>query len=330
MTGVPTRTSGRPRHHRLLRAGRWVLAPVIGLLLVVQCTVVVARNADDAAPLAVADAVEQFRTTRAQAQTSTTPTSLPGAGAPTAAPADASADPSPNETPTSTVAAVPTAADPAGPQPSLAGATPSEERPLPAAGVYSYRTEGYEEVDALGGQRHDYPAETTVTYTPEECGFRERWAPLQDRYDERMVCPGPGGDEARWFESQRAFFGRSDTRRLICDPASLARPVPAEVGARWSFRCVDDRTDARSEGTVVDIAPFDVGGTSVPAVHLRISSVVSGDNATTSELDIWVHAENGLVLRRTSVLDGRSPSPGGDVSYTERYTIELLSLTPRT
>jgi len=41
---------------------------------------------------------------------------------------------------------------------------PSADRTHPMTGVDVYDTSGFEESDIRGGARHDYPAETAVTY----------------------------------------------------------------------------------------------------------------------------------------------------------------------
>lgn len=301
------------------RWARRVTAALVGVVVVLQAVVLLARANDRTAPLAVGDAVERFRATTSV---------LDGAGP---APEDDASPAAPD------AAVVPVRAASAAPaQPTEAAATTpaggaaTSESTQPPFGVYVYATDGFEEVDAFGGSRHDYPSETTITYSGDDCGVRVRWAPLEDRYDEKLLCRGPAGDEARWFESGRAFFGQSDHRRMTCEPGSVARPVPATVGQQWSMRCGDDRTDARSEATVIDVGPMNVAGTTVPAVHIRGTTHVTGDSDATSTTDLWVHAETGLVLRHVNKLDGSSPSPAGNVAYRERYTIELTSMTPRT
>ncbi|MGH2728364.1 MAG: hypothetical protein ACRDKS_15455, partial [Actinomycetota bacterium] len=64
-------------------------------------------------------------------------------------------------TPTSTVTRAPSAKKPSTTKPK--GTSQSLAYTEPALGVYVYATDGYEETDALSGQRHDYPAETALT-----------------------------------------------------------------------------------------------------------------------------------------------------------------------
>lgn len=312
------------------------LAVTIGMLLAVQGIIITVHTRDQPRPVSVDAAVDRFRTSAPR-----TPTSAPPASAPTTTPAAAAPDPTLQGTEGAEPLTAAVAPAPAGQTPESAPAEPTATTPAsgdaapppaphPPPGVYTYRTDGYEHVDALGGRRHDYPDETTITYTPDSCGVRALWAPLEDRYDERLLCAGPGGTEMRWFESSHAFFGQSDTRRLICDPPSIVYPVPATPGQEWRFRCTDERTEAISRSRVVGVEPFTVGEETRNAVHVAVTSTVTGDSDAESELDIWVDEETGLVLRQIFALDGTSPGPSGDVAYTERYELVLRSIEPRT
>lgn len=317
-------------------SGPWVrrgLAGAIAVLMVCQAAIVVVHSRDTARPVSVDVAVERFRIGADQSPDAAAV--APSAGVPlTAAPAAAPSAAAPAVGPDPAAPEqTPARAEATPPEPA-ATAPPSTTTPTsaahPAAGVYTYRTDGYERIDALGGRQHDYPAETTITYLPEACGVRVRWAPLEERYDERLLCAGSDGTEMRWFESAHAFFGQKDLRRLVCDPRSVVHPVPATPGQRWSFRCTDERTEAVSESQVVDTTPVTVDGRAVEAVHVQVNTNVTGDSQAESEMHAWLDRESGLVLRQTFALDGTSAGPSGPVAYTERYELQLTSLEPRT
>src|SRR5688572_23871693 len=80
----------------------------------------------------------------------------------------------------------------AGSQPTAPDAGDSSLEPL-EEGVYVYATDGYEETDALSGQRHDYPAQTTMTVSKQGCGYRWRWQPLKERWEESDGCRTSAG-----------------------------------------------------------------------------------------------------------------------------------------
>lgn len=312
---------------------RRVLAVAIGALLAVQGVVVVAHSRDRATPVSVDVALDRFRTAATAPSSSTTVAEAPvAAGDP--AEGDLTHQPAPPGEPDATPAADPPPAPaPAAPSeaaPEDPAASAPAPAPQPRPGVYTYRTDGYEKVDALGGRTHTYPEETTITYWADGCGVRALWAPLEQRYDERLLCAGPGGTEMRWFESSHAFFGQTDTRRVVCDAPSVVHPAPATPGQEWTFRCADERTDAISRSRVVGVAPVTVGGAARPAVHMEVTTSVTGDSRAESKLEVWLDQETGLALRQIFALDGTSPGPSGDVTYTERYELVLTSVEPRT
>ena len=230
----------------------------------------------------------------------------------------------------------------AGPRATTPGAT-TTTRPTTAAppasapaatcqqvvpGVYAYATTGFEETDALGGARHDYPAETTITVSTRECGRSVVWRPLAERTDERLICPGPKGGEVRRFASAHEFFGQTDQRTLTCPEGSLALPDDPTPGARFSLRCRDERTDAQSEGSVVGNEPVDVGGSVVQARRLKVETKVTGDSQATSIVELWLRPSDGLILRQRSQIDGTTSGPGGPIRYTERVDLRLRSIEP--
>jgi hypothetical protein len=289
------------------------------LILVAAGGVVHLRRAP--APLPVDEAVRRYR----QSQLIASPDP---AAAPTPS-ADAAAQPAETQrsaasrrsqsrgTPGSAVSPAPKAAPTSG--------------QLPKPGVYSYRTSGGEQVDVLGGSRHDYPATTTVTITHEGCGYSQRWQPLEQRWDERRICPGPSGDLLRTIDSYHEFFRDGDRRTFTCDPTTLTRPpASAPPGTSWQGKCVSGPTTAINRGSVVGRERIDVAGASIETIHIRVDVQVSGDQTGSSRVDGWAIPETGLVVREiaTTTTDSQQP-PFGNVRYHEEYEIVLLSLEPR-
>src|ERR687891_336955 len=112
----------------------------------------------DATDLTVDEAIRRFRETNADAIAIPTPTTLASATKPQTTP---------------TAKATVTGAKRKATAP---GSTASKSGPVAAGdletGVYVYATEGFEETDALSGQRHDYPSQTTITASKHDCGYR--------------------------------------------------------------------------------------------------------------------------------------------------------------
>lgn len=317
-----------------LRA-KWIrrtLAAFIAIDLIAAGGVAALHSQDDSSPVTADAAVEAFRSS------STEPAAATAVGSDvTTSPSvdDGGSAEDKRSGPASDVTStVPAAAD-SQPDQQTSSAEPApdqDQQPaaLPAQGVYTYATTGHESLDALGGARHDYPDETTITIRHDGCGLTERWQPLAERYDERSVCVTGRGHEIEWYESSRSFFGQTDTRRLDCDPGAVAFSPDAPVGTEYRHRCVDAETDASNVVTVLPDEEITIAGQVIRARRIRAISDVTGDSRAHSEIESWIHPETGLTLRRRSVLDGTSAGPPGDVSYHEEYVLELRSLTPRT
>lgn len=257
-------------------------------------------------PVTVSDAVRRFR----DAPPSESP--VPG-GSP--APAE--------------VAARRQTSGPATAAPVVAGASRSR-LPVPAEGVYAYHTTGWEDVDVLGGSRHDYPATTTITVRHAGCGLVERWDALAERWDERETCPTPAGEVLRRVRSHHEFFRHADERELTCDEGTLAHPADDAPGTTWTGRCTSGPTTVELTGSIVGRERVDVGGVVVDALHVRVESRVTGDQQGTGVHDTWGDPRTRLVvLERASMVSYSDQPVLGRTRYREEYEIRLTSFDPR-
>lgn len=311
---------------------RWFRRTLVTLLavdLLVAGSLVGLHTRDRAEVFTADDAVAGFRAaTTTTRPASTTPGAPPVTDASVPATVAAAAAPAPVQ-PGPAAGAPTTASATAASTPAPPPAEPAAPvAPFPDEGVYVYETTGFEEVDALGGARHDYPAETSIVHRREGCGATETWQPFEDRRDVCQLCAEPGRHRLAWFEATRSFFGQTDTRRLDCDDRATAFAAGARPGDVFEFRCTQEGTDAANRLEVLGVEAVVVGGRSVEALRSRATSVVSGRASGSSTIDSWVHPETGLTLKRISVLDGSEPGPGGTVSYHEEYTLVLRSLEP--
>lgn len=301
----------------------WRLRWVVGALALVELAagVGVAAFATRATPVGVDDAVARFRERRTPgpaARASTAATAPTTTSSPATAPDRAAGGGPP-----------PTAASPGTP-PTQAAPTAPERPAQPSAvpeGVYVYATSGGEELD-VGGARHEYPAETTITVTRVGCGVRHRWQPLEERWDERDTCPSPAGEQLVAFRSHHEFFGHRDERTFTCAPGSLARPAEPHPGTTWANRCRAGTTVATTTGRIVGTEPLAVGGTTVSAVHFVLESRIEGDGAGTARYEVWAKWDTGLMLRQLAAVSSTQQGPVGAVRYTERYELRLRSLEP--
>jgi hypothetical protein len=201
-------------------------------------------------------------------------------------------------------------------------------RPLPAEGVYVYATTGGDDVDVLGGSRHQYPDETTVTVRHNSCGFVERWDALDERWDERESCRTAAGDELHSTTSHHEFFGKGDTRTLRC--SGLTYPAGAEPGDAWTLRCASASTSAVIQMSAVAWENVDVAGTAVRTLHVHAVEKISGDQVGSGVRDVWGSRETGIVIRERSEMTSYSNQPVfGRTRYHEAYEVKLRSLEAR-
>jgi hypothetical protein len=80
---------------------------------------------------------------------------------------------------------------------------------------------------------------------------------------------------------------------------------------------------------VVGFETVRVGGRAVRTVHVRARATLAGHSKGTAADDYWLRRSDRLPVRIVTRSDTATPSPIGDVRYTERATLALVSLEPR-
>jgi hypothetical protein len=266
----------------------------------------------DATDLTVDEAIRRFRESSAHA--SPTPSTL-AAGTPT-----------PTPSAKATVAGAKKKA-------TVPGSSPAASRPAASGeletGVYVYATEGFEETDALSGQRHTYPSRTTITASRHDCGYRFRWQPLEERWDQSDTCRTSKGIELQRFTIYHEFFQRSATEEFVIEDDGIVLSAYPVAGDSWRWKGASNDSAIDTQVTVVGFETIDVGGRAVKTVHLRYETAMSGDNNGTQVQDRWHSLDNGLLIRSINRVDAKVEVPfGGTANYTERYRIDLKSLSP--
>jgi len=174
-----------------------------------------------------------------------------------------------------------------------------------------------------------------VTIRYAGCGYDSRWDALQQRWDERRVCPGSSGDRLISYTTYHEFFNHPDLRLFTCDPGSLTQPPSsAPAGTQWQIRCHSESQEqsvvATSTGVIVGHETLTIGGKAVDTIHIRVDSTISGAQTGTSRHDGWGDPSTGLVVREAATTDTDSQQPlFGSVHYHEQYEIDLTSLKPQ-
>jgi hypothetical protein len=195
----------------------------------------------------------------------------------------------------------------------------------PALGVYRYATRGFESVTSpVFSASHGYDGVSTIALSAGRCGERERWQVLTGRWTEAEACPAAHGETSATVTEFHEFFGSGQEDSFRCHSG----PVSAQPGSHFSSSCKSDDSSISNASRVVRIERISVGGETFDTTHVQTRSVLGGKTSGTSRRDEWRRRSDGLLLRRSAENEGDTSAAGGS-HYSERYTIELLSTTPR-
>jgi hypothetical protein len=290
---------------------RWLVLVVAGVVLLVLAAAAVRSLVlrDDTRALTTDEAVERYRTEishDAAAATAPNTSKVGTTSAPRAAP------------PTSTAAMNPPSTVPAMIEPAA----------LVDLGVYRYTTTGHEQVDALGGTSHPYPAETTITVTPGSCGVSLRWTALEERFDEWQLCATPDGIVLQSHGTQyHEFFGQSEDEAVSCDTTVVLIPTTPGDGRLVQQSCTLADDSWLPTWQVLESTHRMVDGHDVEVQHVRMT-IDDDDEYWEHTTTDWFLAANGLPVAVTASKSSLSPSPIGPVQYDEQYQLTIISLTP--
>lgn len=209
----------------------------------------------------------------------------------------------------------------------------------PEAGVYEYRAAGTERLSIGSTEQQWGPTmPATVEHRSNGC-WSLRIEYSTNHWQEQRYCPDDetlldvGGTVFQKFEF--VAFSVTDKSIFTCDPPSVVIRVEAVPGDSWSASCTgkstqrDTRVTSAGTNTFVGIDDIEVDGETVRAFHYRLQRTLSGDQTGTEDTHDWYSTTNGLLLRSTRNTRVASPSPIGDVVYTEEGEFHLTSVTPR-
>ena len=208
----------------------------------------------------------------------------------------------------------------------------------PAAGVYQYRGEGTEELDTPPRSQSQGPGiPGTVTHLGARC-WKLRVDYNTNHWQSWNYCSTGKG----LTEQGGAFFQRLDlvfatvetSATYTCDPPADTIRAVQRMGDQWKQNC--HGTSTAASGEVIAAGPcrylgredLDIGGRRVNALHYRWSRTLTGGQTGTEAGDYWFDAETGLPLQDRRVITVRSDSPIGQVTYKEKGSFHLESMTP--
>jgi hypothetical protein len=111
--------------------------------------------------------------------------------------------------------------------------------PRPPAGVYRYRTSGYERIDRFGVERA-YPAETVRVVTWRGgCRWRETVPIFTEHVETYDFCAGGADAEDFAYSTSLTYFLVPGVQRFACAPVGRRLLAGHRPGGTSSWRCVE-------------------------------------------------------------------------------------------
>ncbi len=208
-------------------------------------------------------------------------------------------------------------------------ATREEKAGEPALGVYRYGTRGLESVESpVFDTTHDYNGTSTIVLSRGRCGQRERWQVLDGRWSEVEACLPRDGEATLTITEFHEFFETGQKDVFRCHGPAGAEPATLKPGARFDSSCESDDSSTATTSQVVGVETVPVGYEEFPAIHITSRSVFDGATSGITSRDEWRRRSDGLLLKR-SVESEADTNVAGGTHYSERYTVRLLSTTPK-
>jgi hypothetical protein len=227
--------------------------------------------------------------------------------------------------------AVPTGSRTAPPAPRAAAAPAAQERrsrsssgvpPLPAEGVYSWDTRGYEQV---GGARRSFPRESQrIVRRDGRSGWRQHHYFSREREIWTHFEVSRRGARISYQRNKVTFGPITSDSEIHFSPPMLVGPARPRVGQTWEGRWSGD-TYGSYRGRTFERRHLNIGGTRVEVfgvhVHMRMDGEIRGE----VDARVWIAPDHGMTVRERFVQNVRS----GAGSYYAEWSMTVQSLRPR-
>jgi len=212
----------------------------------------------------------------------------------------------------------------AGPPAPRAGSTPG---PRPPAGVYRYRTSGYERIDRFGVERA-YPPETVRVITWRGgCRWRETVPIFEEHVETYDFCAGGRDADDFAYSTSLTYFLVPGVQRFACAPVGRRLLSGRPPGRARAWRCVEGSSASVNTTSYLGEETVRTGAGPVAARHLRLVTALSGRSAGGAVRDLWLDAD-GLVVKETREVSLQVRSAFvGRLTYQERASF-LLAARP--
>lgn len=212
-------------------------------------------------------------------------------------------------------------------------------RPLvPSAGVYRYRGSGTETLSRPSTSQQQGPEMPgTVSHLDGACWrFRidystkhhQHWDYCAD--GDRLVERGGASRQQLSIVVTDVDVGSETT----CDDDVIAADrssIPNEAAEQsCSATSTGSEGSVESSGTnrYVGREMLNVGGVRVETMHYRRQRTISGGQRGSETLDLWFAVDSGLPVKNLRSVTVVTPSPLGELTYTEKGSFELTSVEP--
>jgi hypothetical protein len=215
---------------------------------------------------------------------------------------------------------------------------PEGEFGPPAGGVYLYRGTGTEVTSFPALTEQQGPTmPATVTADGPDC-WRFRIDYNSHHWQEWRYCADPSGVSS----TGGTTFARRELGPTTVDNTSTFTCAEPEV-LLWAGMAPGEASEATCTGTSSTIGGsttstgpttyvgddvVEVGGQTVRARHLRQERSLSGAQAGTERIDLWVDPSTMLMLRNEHHISVDTKLGALTITYTEDSSYELTSLTP--
>ena len=168
--------------------------------------------------------------------------------------------------------------------------------PRPPAGVYRYRTSGYERIDRFGVERA-YPAETVRVVTWRGgCRWRETVPIFTQHVETYDFCAGGADAEDFAYSTSLTYFLVPGVQRFACAPVGRRLLTGLPPGATRSWRCVEGTSVSANTTVYVGRETVQTPAGPVAARHLRLLTALSGQSSGGAVRDLWLDPD-GLVVK---------------------------------
>ncbi|MEA2452769.1 MAG: hypothetical protein QOG04_1479 [Actinomycetota bacterium] len=206
-------------------------------------------------------------------------------------------------------------------QRTTASSHPNEKWELPEEGVYSWATDGYEEVP---GARREFPKESQRIITVNGDG---RWTTHHYFSQEHEIWTvfnwGNDGAEIAQQRNKITFGPITNDSTIDFAPPMLVGPKHLEVGYEWGGTWEGD-THGDYSSKIVEHTTMDIGGESVEVWGMSYVINLHGKQEGQVNAQVWLAPDYSLTVQEHYVQDVESSG----TKYHAEWTQKLKSLHP--